>query len=230
MGPFTVRLNLPGEAIPGHNDHGYGPLAVIGESFLEPGTFIRMHEHRNDEIISYVPQGIMRHEDPAVGNLVTDPDHLMVMNAGWSFWHEERTLPDDPHLRMLQIFIRPHTIDLEPRIQHGPLTAPEPNTWRYLSGPEGSDAPFTVRNDVCFYDLRLDEGAATCMPEVAGWDTYFYVFTGKVEVNGAHFAEAESGLMTKAGGVIVRATRPSLVVAFLINPDAEATREGTIGR
>jgi len=52
MGTFTVRLNLPGEAIPGHNDHGYGPLAVIGESFLEPGTFIRMHEHRNDEIIS----------------------------------------------------------------------------------------------------------------------------------------------------------------------------------
>jgi hypothetical protein len=79
----------------------------------------------------------MRHDDRTVGKvvtdrghlLVTDRDHLMVMNAGWSFWHEERTLPDDPHLRMLQIFIRPHTIDLEPRIQHGPLTAPEPNTW-----------------------------------------------------------------------------------------------------
>ena len=108
----------------------------------------------------------------------------MVMYAGWSFWHEERTLPDDPHLRMLQIFIRPHTIDLGPRIQHGPLTAPEPNN----------------------------------------------VFTGEIEINGARFAEAESGLVTKAGGLTVRATRPSLLVAFLINPDAEVTREGTIGR
>jgi redox-sensitive bicupin YhaK (pirin superfamily) len=68
------------------------------------------------------------------------------------------------------------------------------------------------------------------MPEVAGWDAYLYVFTGEVEINGARFAEAESGLVTKAGGLAVRAARPSLLVAFLITPDAEATREGTTGR
>ena len=85
-------------------------------------------------------------------------------------------------------------------------------------------------NDICCYDLRLNECAATCMPEVPGWDAYLYVFTGEIEINGAHFAEAESGLVTQAGGLTVRATRPSLVVAFLISPDAEVTREGTIGR
>ena len=85
-------------------------------------------------------------------------------------------------------------------------------------------------NDICCYDLRLNESAATCMPEVPGWDAYLYVFTGEIEINGARFAEAESGLVTKAGGLTVRAIRPSLLVAFLINPDAEVTREGTIGR
>ena len=85
-------------------------------------------------------------------------------------------------------------------------------------------------NEICFHDLRLDEGAVTCVPEVGGWDACLYVLTGEIEVDGACFAEAESGLVTKAGGLIVRATRPSLVVAFLINPDAEVTRAGTIGR
>jgi len=88
MGPFIVRPHFPGRAIPGHNDHGYGPLALVGESFLEPGTLIRMHEHRNDEIISYVPQGIMRHNDRTVGQLVVDPEHLMVLHPGRSFWHD----------------------------------------------------------------------------------------------------------------------------------------------
>jgi redox-sensitive bicupin YhaK (pirin superfamily) len=53
----------------------------------------------------------MRHNDRSTGKLITGPNHLMVMNAGRSFGHEERTLAGDPPLRMLQIFVRPHTTD-----------------------------------------------------------------------------------------------------------------------
>jgi redox-sensitive bicupin YhaK (pirin superfamily) len=63
MGPFTIASNLPGYAVPGHQDHGYGPLARFDESILEPGTFVAMHEHRNDEIISYMTDGTMHHVD-----------------------------------------------------------------------------------------------------------------------------------------------------------------------
>jgi redox-sensitive bicupin YhaK (pirin superfamily) len=131
--------------------------------------------------------------------LVTDSEHLMVINAGRSFWHEERTFHEDPHLRVLQIFVRPHTLDLAPKIQHGPLRAAKPNSWRYLFGPEASDAPFWVRNDVHFYDVRLDDGASATIPRMPGWDSYFFVFNGEIEVEGVRFAEAESGLLTGAG-------------------------------
>ena len=68
MGPFTIITNLPGRAIPNHWDHGYGPLARFDESILEPGGFIPMHEHRNDEIISYVSDGMIHHADMAGGS------------------------------------------------------------------------------------------------------------------------------------------------------------------
>lgn len=152
QGPFTIDLNFPGRMVPGHDDHGYGPLAVVAESLLEPGTYIPMHEHRNEEIVSWVPDGVMRHDDWTVGVLVTDPDHLMVMNAGRSFWHEERTPEDDPALRMLQIFVRPYPLGLEPKVQHGAIDAPVPNEWRRPVGPEGSDAPFFVRNEVDLFE------------------------------------------------------------------------------
>jgi hypothetical protein len=51
QGPFTLHFNLPGHNVPGAIDHGYGPLALIVESLLEPGTWIRFHPHTNDEII-----------------------------------------------------------------------------------------------------------------------------------------------------------------------------------
>lgn len=55
QGKFVVRVAMPGLNIPGHPDHGHGPLALIAESFMAPDTWITMHEHVQDEIISSVP-------------------------------------------------------------------------------------------------------------------------------------------------------------------------------
>ncbi len=230
QGAFRIHFNFPGRAIPNHDDHGYGPLATVVESFMDPGTLIRMHQHRNEEIISWVPDGVMRHDDRQGNKLVTDPEHLMVMNAGSGFWHSEETLADDPPLRMLQIFVRPHSLDLESDIQYEPIPDPIANEWRHLFGPEGTDAPLFVRNDVDFYDCYLDAGATTTLPSRSGWDTYGYVFEGAVQIGEESVGYTESALVTDDGDVAVTATEDATMVAFTINPDAPITRQGTIGR
>jgi redox-sensitive bicupin YhaK (pirin superfamily) len=153
----------------------------------------------------------------------------MVMNSGRGFWHEERTLATDPPLRMLQIFVRPHTINLEPGIQQGPLAPPVANAWRRLVGPEGGGAPFFVRNNLHLYDVRLEEGASARVPEIAGWNAYVYVYSGRVEAEGRSFAEGESGLAIGPDGLTFTAKAPSLLVAFLLDPEARITREGNVG-
>ncbi|MFC3477583.1 pirin family protein [Halobacterium litoreum] len=230
QGKFRTHFNFPGRALPDHGDHGYGPLATVVESFMDPGTLIRMHQHREEEIISWVPAGVMRHDDGEGNELVTDPDHLMVMNAGEGFWHAEETLDDDPPLRMLQIFVRPHSLGLEPGIQHEPIPDPTPNAWRHLFGPEGGDAPLYVRNEVDFYDCRLDADATVSLPSKPGRDTYLYVFDGAVELEDTSLGYTESALVTGDGDVSVTATEDSTLVAFSIDPDAPVTRQGTIGR
>jgi redox-sensitive bicupin YhaK (pirin superfamily) len=228
-GDLRVHVHHPGEAIPGHGDHGYGPLAVIAESFLPPGTVIPMHEHRNDEIISWVPRGVMRHDDLVHGKLVTDP-HLLVMNAGRGFSHAERTLETDPRLRMLQIFVRPRATEMDPLIQHAPLPNGNANTWRHLVGPEGGDAPFTVRNDIELHDIRLDAGARVSLPRREGWDACLFVFEGAVEIDGIPLEASEWALVQSPRPVSLRASDAAIVVAFHLNPVAKVTRAGTIGR
>ncbi len=230
QGKFRIHFNFPGRCLPGHEDHGYGPLATVVESFMDPGTLIRMHQHKNEEIISWVPDGVMRHDDRQGNELVTDPDHLMVMNAGSGFWHAEETYDDDPPLRMLQIFVRPHSLGLEPGIQHQPIPEPVPNEWRHLFGPDGSDAPLFVRNDVHCYDCRLDAGETVTLPARDGWDTYCYVFEGTVTVGEKSVGYTESALVVDPADVPVTATEESTIVAFSLNPDAPITRQGTIGR
>jgi len=230
QGKFRIHFNFPGRNHPDHDDHGYGPLATVVESFMDPDTLIPMHQHRNEEIISWVPAGVMRHDDRQGNDLVTDSEHMMVMNAGSGFWHEERTLADDPPLRMLQIFVRPHSLNLPPTIQHEPIDDPVANEWRHLFGPHGTDAPLFVRNDVHCYDIYLDEGASIDLPSIPGWDAYFYVFDGTVTANETTFETTESGLVVDDDAVTVTAETDSLLVTFLINPDAPVTRQGTIGR
>jgi len=228
---LRIHFNFPGHRIPGNGDHGYGPLAAVVESFLDPGAWIPLHEHRNDEIVSWVPAGSMRHDDVTVGKLTVDQSHLLVMNAGSSFWHEERTNPEDPPLRMLQIFVRPHTVDLPPGIQHGPLLPAKPDTWRQLVGPVGSPAPFHVRNDIEILDIQVGANSCVAFPGVPGWDMYLYVFTGEIEVGGINFQEAETGLVQKPDAhLTLNSVKSSVVVAFLIKPTAVFTRQGTVGR
>ena len=232
QGTFRTRFNFPGRNLPDRDDHGYGPLSTVVESFMDPGTLIRMHQHRDEEIVSWVPAGVMRHDDREGNELVTDSEHLLVMNAGAGFWHAEETLADDPPLRMLQIFVRPQEIGLEPGIQHGPLPDPEPNEWRRVFAPAGSDHPFTVRNAVDCYDVRLDADAGATLPEIEGRDAYVYVFEGDADVDGVALDETESALWTGDGAppTVTAGDEGATAVAFLIDPDAPVTRQGTIGR
>jgi len=83
-----------------------GPLSRVDHAFLDVGTVVSMHQHRNDEILSYMWQGLMVVE--------LTPSRLMMMNAGRGFSHEEST-PSVP-VEMLQIFIRPQATDLDPSV------------------------------------------------------------------------------------------------------------------
>jgi hypothetical protein len=72
-GPFSIVPNPPWYAIPDHRD---GPLARFDDTTLEPGGFVPMREHRNDEIITYVADGLLRHADSSGARFVASPIRL----------------------------------------------------------------------------------------------------------------------------------------------------------
>ena len=170
--PLSIVPHLPGYAIPDHRDHGHRPLARFDDATLEPGGFVPMHEHRNDDIITYVADGRVRHADSCGARFVVGPTRIMVMNSGKGFWHEEGTRPDDPTLHGLQIFVRPHTVDLEPNIQFTEIGSPVLNEWRLLAGPENTEALSYVRNDVQLYDAHLMCGTEIDLQKRQGWDAF----------------------------------------------------------
>lgn len=150
-GPFKIRRIHPGAMLNDPADGGWGGLGLIDHANLSPGLKVGMHEHRNDEIISYLRQGEMIHRDSTGATETVRPDRIMVMNAGSGFQHEE-TVPGPDNVRMLQIFVRPNAAEMAPGVQFQDLTdVHSDNAWRLLVGPPGSTAPTFVRQELLFF-------------------------------------------------------------------------------
>ncbi len=77
-GRIVVRVNMPGWLTPNRSRS----WSACHDRGIDPVRLIAMHEHRNDEIISWVPDGVVRHNDKATTYC---SKHLTVMNAGGSF-------------------------------------------------------------------------------------------------------------------------------------------------
>jgi len=113
-------------------------------------------------------------------------------------------------------------------IQHGPLPEPVDNEWQRVFGPAGSDHSFTVRNEVDCFDIRLGSDRSAALPSGEGRHAYVYAFEGSVDVGGVGVSETESVLWTGDDAPTVTAATGAIVVAFLIDPDAPVTRQGSI--
>jgi quercetin 2,3-dioxygenase len=227
-GPFQIRRMHPGLMLGNAADGGFGGLGLVDRANLSPGLKVAMHEHRNDEIISYLREGVMVHQDSTGIIEEVRPNRLMVMNAGSGFSHEE-TVPGPGNVHMLQIFVRPSEAELTPGVQFHDLGETYGlNRWRLLAGPEGSGAPGIVRQQVLLHDVRLEAGQSLALPLKPGFDGWLYVFDGSVTLDGQAMQSHDAMALVDHGVATVTAATTSDLVLFLIDRKAKASRAGTL--
>jgi redox-sensitive bicupin YhaK (pirin superfamily) len=236
--PFVIKRIYPGQSVPDLNDRGIAGLGAIDHAHLFKGLTVRMHEHRNDEIVSYLRSGAMVHKDSHGMQETITNTHLMVMNAGSGFKHEEYVPEGEVH--MLQIFVRPSSDDLEPKVAfHTFESAVSANKWRAVLGPEGTDAPLQVRQKVWMHDARLTPhselslGDALPWPEPdhpEGYDVQvLYIFSGTVRVGNVTLNEGDTAAWAVKEYVKLETHGSHAdVVLFHIDTTAPYTRSGTL--
>ena len=184
-GGFGIEILHPGLAL-NDGDSGIGAIGRIDQAHITPGTVIRMHPHRDDEILTYVRRGRMLHRDTVGHAEEISSQRLMLMNAGHTFQHEEKVPTEGGVLEALQIFVRPRERDLEPMVQFREFeTAVSENRWRLIAGPSDV-APLVFRAQAWVHDNRLEAGRETALPPAPTKDAtrLLYVFGGRTSLGG----------------------------------------------
>lgn len=224
-GPIAITRIPTGKIIEKNEDSAFGPLSFIDHAMMQKGITIKMHEHINDEILSYVWSGTMYHRDSAGYEVPVNRGNLMLMNAGSSFWHEERV--KEEHVEMLQIFVRPKEADLEATIQFHEKPVAN-RDWYMMVGPEGSEAPLFVRQQVYILDAHPLKGDTLELPKMEGFKPFLFVMDGSIMVGETEVNKLEAVTDLEQSLPKVEILEDTTLVLFLVDLNAPMTLSGTI--
>lgn len=208
-GPFTVRRQRPGEAL--------SPLVSVDLMSLKLDARIPMQQHQDEEVFTYLWRGSMQHQDSNGERIQLSAKRVMVVNAGDGVQYEESVPLYEAEL--LQAVIRPAQQGGEAMTQvlerdQGIMT----NGWTELAGPEESDAPLELRQEVYIFDTLLERNHTLDVPSMPGFVAYLTVLEGIIRVGDQRLGrgDAVSGLDSS---VEIVGDRDANLVCFLVKPD-----------
>jgi redox-sensitive bicupin YhaK (pirin superfamily) len=221
-GGFGIEILYPGTIVPDADDTGIATIGRIDQAIVTPGTLIPMHPHRDDEILTYLRKGKVKHLDSEGTTAEISNTKLMMMNAGARFYHEELVLEEGGVLEGLQIFIRPETGGLKPQVGFHELEdAFSVNEWRKLAG-KGDGYPLEIRSSTWIEDMQLTKGSTQYLPKlpIQNPTILFYVFEGEVKVNDDILLKKGESILIERESPAFYALQKSDVLIFITDKSA----------
>ncbi len=196
---------------------GFGPLRVINEDWVEPGTGFDTHGHKNMEIITYVLSGALSHKDSTgkEGVAIT-PGEVQMMTAGKGIMHSEFNGSDTDTVHLLQIWIMPDEVNTQPGYKQKPF-APEElhNRFRLLVSKDGREGSLVMKQDARLYASRLDAGTELKFPLVSDRKYWLQVARGEVDFKDQKLESGDGLAVEKEQGLLaITARTPAEVLLF----------------
>ena len=191
----------------------FGTMRVFNDDRLIPGAIWPMHPHRDIEGLTYVVEGMFRHQDDvggAPGPLPAGSVQRMTLGSG--ALHSEQNASQTEPMRFIQIWIMPAERGLPPGVEQKVFTQADRTNLllRAISG-DGGDAVL-VHQDAHVFVSHLDPAVTVSHPLVDGRGVYLYVIEGDVTVNGERMATGDAAEIEWEPEVAIAATAASELI------------------
>ena len=172
---------------------GWGPLRVWNDDTIAPGTGFPPHAHANMEIITYVREGAITHQDNLGNKGRTEAGDVQVMSAGTGIRHSEYN--QEPGVtKIFQIWITPDGRGQPPSWGAKPVPKGDRSGSfvALASGLPGDDEALPIRTNARVLGASLKAGESTEYRIGKDRRGYLVPASGSVEVDGVKL-EARDG-------------------------------------
>ena len=194
---------------------GFRDLRVINEDRVEPGRGFETHSHRDMEIISYVLEGALAHQDSLGNGSTIRPGEVQLMRAGTGVTHSEHNPSDRARVHFLQIWILPDREGLEPAYaqRHFPEGERE-GRLRLVVSPDASAGSLRIAQDVSLYAGLLRDGDRIDQALRPGRHAWVQLARGRLRLNGHSLGEGDGAALSDEPSLELTGTGPSEVLVF----------------
>ncbi len=192
----------------GYNDPSrvhWGALRVWNDDTIAPKSGFPPHPHADMEIITFVREGAITHEDSLGNRGRTEAGDVQVMSAGSGVRHSEYNLEDTP-TRIFQIWIIPTERGGTPSWGAKPFPKAD-RSGRFVtlaSGLGDADA-LPIRTDARVLAVTLNAGESATYDLGRGRHAYLVPAKGSVEINGVRIDARDGAAIKDEASITVKA-------------------------
>ncbi|ERI53169.1 pirin family protein [Pseudomonas sp. AOB-7] len=172
----------------------WGRLRVWNDDEIAPQSGFPPHPHRDMEIITYVRQGAITHQDNLGNQGRTEAGDVQVMSAGTGIAHSEYNLEDET-TKIFQIWIQPNQAGLPPSWGAKPFPKGDRSGAfvTLASGYEEDADALRIRTDARLVAATIKAGESAEYSLQPGRKAYLVGASGAFRVNGVA-AQARDGV------------------------------------
>ena len=196
---------------------GFRSLRVINDDRIAPGGGFGMHPHRDMEMISYVLDGALEHQDSMGNGSVIRPGDFQYMSAGTGVRHSEFNPSDKEEAHLLQIWIVPDQRGVKPRYGEKAMAKASTGKLHLVASKSGREGSITIQQDAELHLARLNPKDSIEHALNPGRHAWVHVATGEVEVNGQVLKAGDAAALSEEARVKLAAKQPSQVLLFDLN-------------
>jgi redox-sensitive bicupin YhaK (pirin superfamily) len=194
---------------------GFRALRVINEDRVKPGAGFGTHAHRDMEIITYVLEGALEHEDSLGNGSVIRPGDGQRMSAGTGIRHSEFNGSQTEPVHFLQIWILPEREGLPPSYEQRAFPAKEKRgRLELIAAPDGREGAVTVHQDVNLYVTVLEPGESVNYRLAPGRQAWVQVARGAVTLNEVALGQGDGAAVGQEESLQIQAAERAEALLF----------------
>jgi quercetin 2,3-dioxygenase len=186
------------------NFMGFRALRVINEDRVAAGQGFGTHGHRDMEIVSYVLEGALAHQDNMGGGGVIRPGEVQRMSAGSGVLHSEMNGSKTEPVHFLQIWIVPDRKGILPSYEEKRIDDEgRRGALRLVAAPDAQNGAVKLNQDVRIYSTLLDDGASVTHEFMPGRHGWVQVARGEIDLNGEKLSAGDGAAISDEASVTI---------------------------
>ena len=159
----------------------FSHLRVINEDFVAPARGFGKHPHDNMEILTYVLEGTVEHQDSMGNRKQVKAGEFQIMSAGTGVFHSEMNPSTTETAHFYQIWIIPNERNIQPRYSQSKFDNKEGAT--LILSPDAAEGSFKIYQDMRLWRYQLSAGKNEQVSLDANRSYWLQVVKGNLKVN-----------------------------------------------